>query len=168
VTDIDTSAVAVRLADRGVPLEVISAALDRPIAELVRTVKHTYLTPEDEQLANAMRQLHWKVWAQAMWELENGHPDTRMAIMRVVLTKGAGLIGQESTSSFEESRAAVSRIFESMTAVDVAEHPRELPTPETSSYVTATSAAPGGAHHPGQEPEIDEDPLRPEDEQNWR
>lgn len=163
-----TTDIAHRLADHGVPLEVISQALDQPMAELARSLKRTVLTPEDEQLAGGMRQLAWRVHSEAMWILENGHPDQKMAIIRTVLSKTAGLIGQESTTSFEESRQAVARIFDHMTDIETAEKPLSLPTPETSSYVSPIAAAAGGTHHPGQAPEIDEDPLRQDDQQDWR
>lgn len=144
-TDVE---LAQKFANNGVPIEIISAALGTPIHVLSRTLRRTTLTPEDEQLANAMRQMAWKAWTEAMWTLENGHPDAKLSLLRVILGKTAGLIGQESSTTFEESKEAVTRIFSQMRDVEESEPPTELdpyrpePTPDDLTDIFDQPEAP--------------------------
>jgi hypothetical protein len=152
-------ALAEKLVGYGIPIETVAAALDRPVHTLARSLHHTYLTPEDEQLASGMRQLAWRVQSWAMQVMENGHPDQQMQVVRTVLSKTAGLIGQESTSSYEETQEAISRIFHQMTDVTAYEAPTVLPLAPEDNAETKTPA--GRTDYPRQEPPVDEDPVRP-------
>jgi hypothetical protein len=157
-TDVE---IALRLADQGVPLEVISNALNQPMGELVRSLKRTVLTPEDEQLANGMRQLAWKAWGEAMWILNNGHPDQKLVLLRTILGKVAGLIGQESTTSHEETKQAVNRIWAQMRDVPAAPDITALPVPDTDTTDAVESASAfGRAYDPGVDAPPDEGPAR--------
>jgi hypothetical protein len=151
---------AMRLVDQGVPLDVVASALGEPLAELARTLKQTVtLTPEDQQLAAGMRQLAWKAHGEAMWLMDNGSPDQKMVILRVVLGKTAGLIGQETSSSFEETKESVERIWADMRAVRSADVVTDLPVPESDTKDAEAPPPARGTFDPDEEPPDDEDPL---------
>lgn len=114
--------IASRLSAQGVSLEVIASALSLPVTELALSLHQTRLIPEDEQLAMGMRELAWKAWAEAMNILESGHPDQKMAIMRITLGRTAGMIGQESSQSHEQIKASLDSLLAGM---------RDIPTPAT-------------------------------------
>lgn len=153
--------VAMRLVDQGVPLDVVSAALNAPLADLSRVLKRTILTPEDQQLASGMRQLAWKAWREAMWILDNGAPDQKMTLMKVVLGKTAGLIGQETTNTFEDTKESLERMWAEMRDVPESPGVTDLPVPESDTKDAEAPTSPRGTVHSNQEPPDDEDPVRP-------
>lgn len=153
---------AMRLVDQGVPLDVVASALKQPLDDVVRCLKRTVLTPEDQVLAAGMRQLAWKAWRNAMWLLDNGSPDQQMTLMKVVLGKTAGLIGQENSTSFEETKDSVERIWAQMRDVPAAPGVTALPVPESDTKDHAEApTSPRGTIDPDEEPPDDEDPVRP-------
>ena len=156
---------AERLASSGVPLEVIAESFSIPTSVLVRTLRRTSLTPEDQQLSVGMRQLAWRAYAESMRIFDEGHPNDKLSLMKTILSRTAGLIGQESSTTLTESKEAFSRIFsaqrEGITPHVITAEPIEL-----DEYAPTTSPL-GGAYDSGQEAPHDEDPFRPEEEPDW-
>lgn len=161
VSSADDVELALRLYDQGVPLETVAEALGQPLDLLRERTRSTSLTPEDKQLASGMRQLAWKAWGFAMWTLENGTPDAKMSIAKTVLSKVAGLIGEERTTTYEETRAAVEGIWAEMRNVPVAPAATDLPLPESDTPDAAPAPAPRRAVHSDKEARRDQGSLRP-------
>lgn len=161
--DID---VAERLAASGVSVDVIARSFSVPTQVLVRTLQRTTLTPEDRQLSAGMRQIAWRAYSHAMWVFDQGHPSDQLALTKTILTRVAGLIGQESSTSFEESKEAVTRILaaqrQGVTPMHISTDPLEL-----DEYAPPSQTPLGGVDDSGQEAPHDEDPLFGENEADW-
>ena len=102
---------AMRLAAMGVSEHVVAAAFQLPLSDVktlyAQRVEHSrQLSPEDKQLAEAMRGLVWRAYEEAMRILEYGHPDKKDALVRLILQRSLGLVGMESTERFDELRSA--------------------------------------------------------------
>jgi hypothetical protein len=160
---------AERLAASGIPTSVIAQSFCVPESVLVRTIRHTELTPEDRQLQTVMRSLAFRAAAEAQYILNYGHPNQRMSIIRTVLGRTAGLIGQESTSTFEESREAIGRIFAAQTQGIESQTPSLAnPLPIEDIYAPEPAPSAGGVDYPRQTTPFDEDTFQSDDGEDWR
>lgn len=100
---------ASQLVALGVDPHVVAAAMQLPLKDVQtlyaqRTEVSTRLSPEDQQLAEAMRGLAWRAYEEAMVTLEFGRPDHKQALIRIILQRSMGLVGMESTERFDELR----------------------------------------------------------------
>lgn len=104
------------LSRMGVDERTIAAAAGVTISE-VRTITRTVttLTPEDEELANAMRILAWTAFEEAMQTLIYGAPSDKQALVKAIISRTMGLIGVSQQSQTDEMRAAMDRILSNMT-----------------------------------------------------
>jgi len=171
MTDLTLSAddVLRNLDSIGMSIEVAAAITGRSVSEIKGIIKQKRFIPEDAQIASAMRQLAWRVWAKSMEILEHGHPDQQAQIIRIVLSRTAGLIGEESDTSLEEQKQAINRILADQRSVDIITSAIEsLPVPEKDNTYVKPPPSFSGTHDSGQEPENDEDPVRSSAEQDWR
>jgi len=142
--------IALRLRAAGVPNETIAAVTGQSVPSITRITRQRSFIPEDQQLAEAARRLAWKVHAKANHILDHGHPSKQMEIIKIVLGRTAGLIGEETQTSVLEQKASLEALFASM---------RNVPT--GPSYVESSPPL-IELDDSGQEVEGDEDPLRPD------
>lgn len=103
----DRKAAAAQLVALGVNEHVVAAGMglslkDVQTLHVERTT--TKLSPEDKQLAEAMRGLAWRAYEEAMVTLEFGHPHDKQALIRLILQRSMGLVGMETTERFDELR----------------------------------------------------------------
>lgn len=145
--------VALKLQAAGVPAETIAAATGQPVPTITTLIRQRSYIPEDQQLAEAARRLAWKVHAKAMDILERGHPNRQMEIIKIVLGRTAGLIGEETQTSVLEQKATLDKLFASM---------RDIPAAKVHNYATELETVDIEPDDTGQEVEGDEDPLQPD------
>lgn len=113
----DASDIIRNLSRMGVDERTIAASAGVTISE-VRTITRTVttLTPEDEELANAMRILAWTAFEEAMQTLIYGSPSDKQSLVKTIISRTIGLIGVSQQSQTEEMRAAMDRIIKGMAA----------------------------------------------------
>lgn len=109
VADVEKNAAASQLVALGVDAHIVAASLQLPLKDVQtlyaqRTEVTTRLSPEDRQLAEAMRGLAWRAYEEAMKTLEFGRPDHKQALVRLILQRSMGLVGMETTERFDELR----------------------------------------------------------------
>ena len=68
------------------------------------------LNPADQELAEAMRNLAWMAYEEAVYLIQFGSPTDRIGLIKLILSRSMGLIGAEKSSRFDEMRT----VFEDM------------------------------------------------------
>lgn len=125
---------AAQLVAMGVDPHIVAAGMQLPLKDVQtlyaqRTEVSTRLSPEDQQLAEAMRGLAWRAYEEAMVTLEFGRPDHKQALVRIILQRSMGLVGMESTERFDELRTDFETLLE------------KSRTPSTTEEIDAQSTA---------------------------
>lgn len=93
------------LLQAGLPAAYISNALRLPLEKVnalaaARVVTRTFI-PEDRELADKVRGLVSYAVDEAYFEIRFGDPHTRAALIKTLVARGAGLVGQEGSSKDE-------------------------------------------------------------------
>lgn len=109
---------AAQLVALGVNEHVVAAGMGLSLSDVKtlhasRSAVETKLSPEDQQLAEAMRGLAWRCYEEAMVTLEYGHPTEKAALVRLVLQRSMGLVGMETTQRFDDLRTEFEKLLES-------------------------------------------------------
>lgn len=131
IAPIDSAAAISGLLAHGLDSSIIASALNVPVSVVESRRKTvTRLTPEDEDLANGIRRFAWRALREAEWIMEFGTTEAKLTLVRTVLPGVTRLLGKGGEGEEEESRAAVSRIFDSM-RVDTRALPIEAPSTTT-------------------------------------
>lgn len=130
MADAERNASAAQLVSLGVDPHVVAAAMQLPLKDVQtlyaqRTEVSTRLSPEDKQLAEAMRGLAWRAYEEGMKTLEFGRPDHKQALVRLILQRSMGLVGMETTERFEELRTDFEALLQSNTALPEGVHAAE-------------------------------------------
>lgn len=113
MTTTEVSSIIRNLARTGVDERTIAAAAGVTVSEIRSiTATTTSLSPEDEQLANAMRVLAWTAFEEAMQTLIYGAPSDRQALIRAIIGRAMGLVGVQTETQTQELREEMSRIME--------------------------------------------------------
>lgn len=113
------------------PVIVTEDVLSDPTirAEVVHRLVTVILEKEDRELADAIRGLTWQAISEATTIMQYGPTSERQALIKVLLTNAARLIGATSSSNVEEGRVALNEVYEGMRGV----------SPPTSAPATASS-----------------------------
>lgn len=116
----------------GVTENVIAKELDIPIV-VVREVAQfratttfsTRLNPKDAELAEAMRNLAWKAYQEALVTMEFGNPTERASLVRAVINRSMSLVGAEKSNTMDRIRDEFNEMVGAIRAPDDYEY--ELP-----------------------------------------
>lgn len=109
---LESSDLVRNLSRLGVDERSIAASAGITIAE-VRSLTSTtvQLTPEDEELANAMRILAWTAFEEAMQTLIYGAPSDRQQLVRAIIGRTMGLVGMQTEHQTQELREEFSKMM---------------------------------------------------------
>lgn len=103
----------------------------------------TTLNAADQELADAMRNLVWLAYEEAVYLMQFGSPADRIGLIKMLVGRGVSLIGQEKSSRFEEMRGLFEEV---MTGIRSPEDvPFELPLDDD----VETGAITGDTYNPG-------------------
>lgn len=98
---------AQQLVRYGVDPHVVAATFDMPVRDIATLASGrttTFLSPEDAELASAMRRVAWMAVEKAMETLQYGNPRDKQQLIRAILSRTMGLVGVETTQRFDEMR----------------------------------------------------------------
>lgn len=112
LVQIPTSDLIRNLKRMGVDDKTIAASAGLTVSE-VRTILHTtyQLSPQDEELANAMRTLAWTAFEEAMNTLIYGSPQEKQSLVRIIIGRAMGLVGMTAQSQTQEMRTEMNKIL---------------------------------------------------------
>lgn len=68
------------------------------------TTTTRFSNPEDTDLANAMRNLAWKAYEEALVTIQVGAPAERLGLLKTILGRTASMIGTETSTQFDDMR----------------------------------------------------------------
>lgn len=112
LVQIPTSDLVRNLRRMGVDDRTIAASAGLTVNEVKRIYQTTYqLSPQDEELANAMRTLAWTAFEEAMNTLIYGSPQDKQAMIRVIIGRAMGLVGMTAQSQTQEMREEMNKIL---------------------------------------------------------
>lgn len=101
---VDPREIAANMLQQGYqPAEI--ATILRMDLEAVRTVQTTTLAPADKEIAEAMRNLVWMAYEEAVYLIRYGSPTDRIGLIKLILAGGMRLVGAETSTKFDEMRA---------------------------------------------------------------
>lgn len=97
----------------GVDPRTVASAAKISVGQ-VTTISNTVtsLTPEDAELADAMRTLGWIAYEEAMQTLMYGSPADRQSLVRTIIGRTMGLVGMTRETHSDDMRAEFSKLME--------------------------------------------------------
>jgi hypothetical protein len=112
---IPTSDLIRNLHRMGVDEKTIAASAGITISEVRSWIKTSVqLSPQDEELANAMRVLAWTAFEEAMNTLIYGAPGDKAALVRTIVSRSMGLVGMSAQSQTQEMRVEMNKILDAL------------------------------------------------------
>lgn len=104
-----------RMLIAGLPPEMVATTLDIPVGSVRQVAalrrSSTQLTEADAELANQVRALTQYAISEAWIEIQTGAPQDRIALIKILVGRAAGLLGAEGTHQFEEMREMFSNVM---------------------------------------------------------
>lgn len=82
------------------------------------TSKTEFSNPEDSDLANAMRNLAWKAYEEALVTIQFGSPGERLGLIKTIIGRTAGMLGTETTTRFDDMRNEFDEMMTQITGND--------------------------------------------------
>lgn len=134
---IPTSDLIRNLHRMGVDEKTIAASAGLTISEVRTWIKTSVqLSPQDEELANAMRVLAWTAFEEAMETLIYGSPHDKQALVRTIISRSMGLVGMTAQTQTESMRTEMNKILDAINEagtdlVDVETGPVTLDTDDS-------------------------------------
>lgn len=152
LTDVSTDVVnkrdvAVDLLSYGIDPNQVAAVTKLPlkiVQQLQTTRMTTLLSAADQEIAEAMRNLVWMAYEEAVYLMQFGSPIDRIGLIKLIIGRGMGVIGAEKSARFDEMRT----VFEDMMngIREPEDTPFNLPLDDSDAE---TGAAAFDADYPG-------------------
>lgn len=123
--------VAEQLLAYGIDPTQVAAVTRLPIKTVnaISTFRETTtLNAQDKELAEAMRNLAWIAYEEAVYLIQFGSPVDRIGIIKLILGRSMGLIGAEKSSRFDEMRSTFEDMMNGIRSPE--EVPFDLPLDE--------------------------------------
>lgn len=70
-----------------------------------------FTEPADKELADAMRNLAWRAYEEALDIFEYGSPAEKFGITKAIIARTASMVGQQTTTRYDEMRNELEEIM---------------------------------------------------------
>ncbi len=94
----------------------IAAAVKSDIHYVRKILRNTnivkdFTEPADKELADAMRNLAWRAYEEALEIFEYGSPAEKFGITKAIIARTASMVGQQTTTRYDEMRNELEEIM---------------------------------------------------------
>jgi hypothetical protein len=110
---VDKRDIAEQLLAGGIDERTVAGLLRMPIkvVQAIATFRQTkVLSVADQELAEAMRNLIWIAYEEALYTIQMGSPQDRIGLIKLLIARGTSMVGAETSTKFDEMRL----VFEKM------------------------------------------------------
>jgi uncharacterized protein (DUF2235 family) len=138
--------IAEELLRYGVDARQVAVVTKLPIktVQAISTVRETTtLAPADQEIAEAMRNLAWMAYEEAVYLIQFGSPVDRTGLIKLILGRSMNLIGAEKSARFDEMRTVFEDMMQGIRSSD--DTPLDLPMDDDVEAI----AAAGDTDYPG-------------------